>query len=69
MMEPTRITAQEVKQRLDQGEQFVFLDDRNPQAWAAATTRLPNAIRVPADDPMSYLANIPKDRPIVTYCT
>lgn len=68
-MEPTRITVQEVKRRMDQGEQFVFLDDRNPQAWAEATTKLPNAIRVPADDVTASLADIPKERPLITYCT
>jgi hypothetical protein len=33
-METTRITVDEVKQRMDRGEQFAFVDSRNPQAWA-----------------------------------
>lgn len=32
-MEVTRVTTDEVKERMERGEQFVFLDTRNPQAW------------------------------------
>ena len=44
-MEATRITVDEVKQRMDRGEQFTFVDSRNPKAWAEADKKLPNAIR------------------------
>src|SRR2546421_656927 len=33
MMEATRVTVDEVKERMGRGEQFVFLDTRNPEAW------------------------------------
>jgi rhodanese-related sulfurtransferase len=46
-----------------------FLDSRNPKAWAEAETRLPQAIRVPADEVEKHFADIPHDRPIVAYCT
>ena len=35
-MEATRVTADEVKERMDRGEQFAFVDTRNPQAWGEA---------------------------------
>ena len=35
-MEATRVTAQEIKERMDRGEQFTFVDTRNPQAWGEA---------------------------------
>jgi rhodanese-related sulfurtransferase len=47
----------------------VFVDSRNPVAWAEGPTKLPGAIRIPANDLESHLAELPKDRPIVTYCT
>jgi rhodanese-related sulfurtransferase len=31
--------------------------------------KLPGAIRVPADDVSSRLREIPRDRPVVAYCT
>ncbi len=68
-MDVTRITVDEVKQRLDRGEEFAFLDTRNPQAWAESLSKLPNAIRVPANELDQHLDEIPKDRTLITYCT
>ena len=68
-METTRITVDEVKQRLDRGEQFAFVDIRNPQAWAESDSKLPNAIKFPANELDQHLDEIPKDRTVITYCT
>lgn len=68
-MEATRVTVDEVKERMDRGEQFTFLDTRNPTAWAEADTKLPNAIRVPANEVEQHLDQIPRDRTVITYCT
>ena len=64
-----RITVDEVRKRLDRGEKAFFVDTRNPKAWGEAETKLPGAIRVPADQAEEHLAAIPRDRAIVTYCT
>ena len=68
-MEATRVTVDEVKERMERGEQFTFIDTRNPTAWGEATTKLPGAIRVPADEVEQHLAEIPHDRTAITYCT
>ena len=68
-MEATRITTDEVKERLDRGEQFAFVDTRNPKAWAESDKKLPDAIRVPAEELDQHLNEIPKDRAVLTYCT
>src|SRR5512146_3253069 len=39
LTEVTRVTADEVKQRMDRGEPFTFLDARNPQPWGEATDK------------------------------
>ena len=67
--EPTRVTADEVLQRMNRGEQFAFVDTRNPNAWAAADTKLPGAIRVPANEVKDHIDETPRDRVIITYCT
>ncbi len=38
-MEPTRVTVDEVTERMDRGEQLAFVDTRNPQAWGEAESR------------------------------
>ena len=68
-MEVTRVTVDELKQRMDRGEEFAFVDTRNPKAWAEADKKLPGAIRVPADEVEEYFNEIPKDRTVITYCT
>lgn len=64
-----KLTVEEVKQRMDRGEPLVFADARNPQAWRDATTMLPGAIRVPADQVEQHLGEIPHDRTVISYCT
>jgi rhodanese-related sulfurtransferase len=69
MPEAPRITVDELKRRMDAGEDFTVIDVRNPQAWGQSDTMIPEAIRVPLDDFERHLSQIPKDRPIVAYCT
>lgn len=64
-----RINVARVQELLDGGDDVFFVDTRNPQAWGEAETKLPGAIRVPADQVEQHLADIPRDRTIVTYCT
>jgi rhodanese-related sulfurtransferase len=68
-VEATRVTVDEVRERMERGEQFTFLDTRNPQAWGEAETKLPGAIRVPAGELEQHLGEIPRDRAAITYCT
>lgn len=68
-MEATRVTVDEVKERMDRGEPFAFVDTRNPQAWGESDVKLPGAIRVRADELEQHLSEIPRDRAVITYCT
>jgi len=69
MPDAPRITAQELKRRMDAGEDFTVIDTRNPNAWAETDTVIPEAIRVPLDELAQNLPRIPKNRPVVAYCT
>lgn len=69
MADAPRITAQELKRRMDAGEDFTVIDVRNPNAWAETDTVIPKAIRVPLDKLEENLSRIPKSRPVVAYCT
>jgi rhodanese-related sulfurtransferase len=68
-MEATRVTVDEVKKRMERGEEFTFVDTRNPQAWSEAKTKLPGALRIPAEEVEQHFAQIPRDRSVITYCT
>jgi len=69
MADALRITVDELKQRMEAGEDFTPIDVRNPQAWAESDTMLPKAIRVTPDKLEESLPRIPKNRPVVAYCT
>ena len=68
-MEATRVTVEEIKDRMNRGEEFVFVDTRNPQAWGEATAKLPNALRIPADQVDVLAKEVAHDRTVITYCT
>jgi rhodanese-related sulfurtransferase len=69
MADVPRITVDELKRRMDKGEQFTVIDVRNPKAWTEADTVIPGAIRVPLDELEENLPRIPTNRPAVAYCT
>ena len=60
------ITSIEVKQRLDAKDDFVFLDVRSPAEHQQE--RLPNSTLIPLGALRSRLAELPKDKEIVTFC-
>jgi rhodanese-related sulfurtransferase len=68
-MDALRITVDELKKRMEAGEDFTVIDVRKPEAWAESDTMIPESIRVPLDEHDKNLARIPKDRPAVAYCT
>ena len=69
MPDTLRITVEELRKRMEAGEDFTIIDTRNPQQWAQSDVRLPEAIRVPVDKLEEKLPELPKNKPIVAYCT
>ena len=69
MAEAPRITVEELKRRMDAGEDFTVMDTRNPTAWAESDTKLPGAIRFSMDKLEQNLPKIPQNKPVVAYCT
>ena len=68
-MPSDRISPKEVYALFSSGHPFVFVDTRNPKAWAASDMTLPDAIRVPADEVDSHVQEIDRDKTVITYCT
>jgi rhodanese-related sulfurtransferase len=69
MADAPRITVDELKRRMDAGEEFTVIDVRNPQEWGQSEVMLPGAIRLPMDELDKSLARIPRNKPVVAYCT
>lgn len=69
MPDQGRISIPELRKRMAAGEQFLFIDTRNPQAWGEADSMLPGALRIPGGEVEQHLGEIPRGKPIVTYCT
>jgi rhodanese-related sulfurtransferase len=69
MADSLRISVKDLQARMDKGDDFVVLDTRNPNAWAESEEKLPKAIRVSSDNLETVISGIPKDKPIVVYCT
>jgi rhodanese-related sulfurtransferase len=69
MVDAPRITVDDLRKRMEAGEDFVLIDTRNPEAWAHSDVKLPEAIRVPLDNLDEQLSKIPKGKPVVAYCT
>ncbi len=69
MLEPTRIDKDEVKRRMDAGEEIVFLDSRTPDAWDSAARQIPGSIRLRPSEVENHLRLVPQGHPIVTYCS
>lgn len=70
MAEAPRSTVDELKRRMEVGEDFTIIDTRNPQAWAQSDVKIPEAIRLSSLDNIDeILPRLSKDKPIVTYCT
>jgi len=68
-MASNRISPEEANARALAGEPIVFVDSRNPKAWANSEWKIPKAIRVPADEVESHLNELDHDSTVIAYCT
>jgi rhodanese-related sulfurtransferase len=64
-----RITIEDLKKRIDAHEALTVLDARAPDVWKDSEVQIPGSIRVPPDEVDEHLAEIPRDRLVVPYCT
>ena len=69
MADAPKITPDELRRRMDAGEDFTVIDVRNSNAWAQSDVMIPEAIRVSLHNFEDSLQRIPKNRPAVAYCT
>jgi len=63
-----RITPEELKQKLDSGEDVVIIDVRHDLDFEADPAIIPGTLRIPSEQLESY-PDVPKNREVVVYCT
>jgi len=64
-----RISVAELSALMEAGEQPTVVDVRSPTARTLEPRWIPGAIHVPVDDVGRHIAELPRDRKIVVYCT
>ena len=66
---PSELTVTQIKELANQGHPVMFIDSRNPIAWGSSRVKLPGALRIPIDQVERHLAELPRDRRLIVYCT
>jgi membrane protein DedA with SNARE-associated domain len=64
-----RITPEQLKQKLDAGEDVVIVDLRHSLDFEAAPYIIPGALHLPTEQWEQRNHEVPRDRDIVLYCT
>ncbi len=65
----SRISCAELKDLLDRGEPVAIVDLRSGLAYDADGLKIQGSMRIPPGEFNARYAEIPRDRPIVMYCT
>jgi rhodanese-related sulfurtransferase len=65
----TKVTIDEVANRLKDGGNLTIVDSRAAAAWDEAGTKAGGAIRIPPDEAEKHIADVSRDDFVVTYCT
>ena len=64
-----RITPEELKTRMDAGENLMLVDLRHSIDFEAEPVRIPGALHLSTEELEARHREIPRDREIVLYCT
>lgn len=64
-MPVSQITPQELKARLDSGEQIPLIDVREPSERSVGSI---GGVLIPLSEVLSRVAEIPREGPVVVYC-
>ena len=62
------VTALEVKEKLDRGDEFIFLDVRSPAEYEEVRLPYPNVKLIPLGKLRDRAGELPKDKEIIAFC-
>ena len=66
--EPLRVSAEEAWKLVEAGRAPVFLDTRNARHYAQSDVQIPGSLYIWRGELEARIDEVPRDRPIVTYC-
>jgi rhodanese-related sulfurtransferase len=66
--EPKLISPEEAWALIESGRDPVFLDTRNPKHWGQSEFQLPGSLRIWRVELEERNDEVPRGRPVVTYC-
>jgi rhodanese-related sulfurtransferase len=64
-----KLAVEDVKRQLDAGDPLIFIDARSDESWSSSDVQVPGSIRVPPDRADEFVAAVPPEATIITYCT
>jgi membrane protein DedA with SNARE-associated domain/rhodanese-related sulfurtransferase len=64
-----RISVEDLKRLIDEGYEPLVLDVRSQVSRSIDPDRIPGAGEISLEDPHANLADLPRDREIITYCS
>ena len=69
LLEHSRISAPELKERLERGDPIVIVDLRSDLGYHGDGVKITGALWIPPDDFEKRYTEIPQGHPVVMYCT
>ena len=65
---PRRVTPREAWRLVEEGLRPVFIDTRNPRHRAQSDEQIPGSLRIWRAELEWRIDEVPRGRPLVTYC-
>ncbi len=53
---------------IEDGREPVFIDTRNARHWAQSEQQIPGSLRIWREELEARIEEVPRGRPLVTYC-
>lgn len=66
--EPKRISPAEAWALVAEGLEPVFIDTRNAKHWSQSEDQIPGSLRIWRGELEERIGEVPRGRPLVTYC-
>lgn len=66
--EPKRISPAEAWSLVAEGRAPVFIDTRNAKHWGQSEQQIPGSLRIWRAELEERINEVPRGRPLVTYC-
>jgi rhodanese-related sulfurtransferase len=66
--EPLRVSPEEAWRLVEEGRAPVFLDTRNARHYAQSDVQIPGSLYIRREELEERVGQVPRGRPVVTYC-